>query len=125
MPFIAALVLAVTPGIRTPSGNIPCFVSHGTLHCQIAQASYRTQLQRQCMTRATLDWHGFELGVAQKAAPTCSGGVLYGSPPRYRTLAYGTTWHRAPFTCTSRVTGLTCTAGAHGLFISRQTWRGW
>jgi hypothetical protein len=124
MAFLAALVLAFTPGIRTPSGNIDCFVSHGTLRCQIAQADYRVQLQRQCLTRASLDWHGFELSRTERGTPSCSGGVIPG-PPRYRTLAYGRTWHAGGVTCTSRITGLTCTTGGHGLFISRASWRGW
>ena len=58
----------------------------------------------------------------------CSGGILYNSNtgfPRYAKLPYGKRWHFAAFTCTSRITGLTCTAGAHGLFISRASWRGW
>ena len=124
MPLLAALVLALTPGIRTPTGNIACFVSHGTLRCQIAQAAYRPQLQRQCLTQASLDWHGFELSRTERGGPSCSGGILPG-PPSYRTLAYGSSWQAGGVTCTSRITGLTCTAGEHGLFISRASWRGW
>jgi eukaryotic-like serine/threonine-protein kinase len=124
MPLLAALVLALTPGIRTPSGNIACFVSHGTLRCQIAQAAYRPQLQRQCLTRASLDWHGFELSRTEGGRPSCSGGILTG-PPSYRTLAYGSSRNAGDVTCTSRITGLTCTIGGHGLFISRASWRGW
>ena len=119
MTIIAAAIL----GIATPSRNITCFPLRRTLHCQIAQAVYRPQLQKQCATRASLDWHGFEFASNRRAVPSCSGGAL--AAPRYRTLAYGKTWRSGPFTCTSRVTGLTCTAGIHGLFISRQSWRGW
>ena len=120
-----ALLVALVLGIATPSGNIKCFVGHGTLHCQIAQAAYRPQLQRACLSHASLDWHGFELSATERGTTTCSGGVLYDTPPRYRTLAYGLRWRDGAFTCTSRVTGLTCTAGSHGLFISRASWRGW
>jgi hypothetical protein len=35
-------------------------------------------------------------------------------------LAYGQTWTRDGYTCTSRSTGLTCKRGAHGFFLSRQ-----
>jgi hypothetical protein len=124
MPLLVALILAVAPGIRTPSGNIDCFASHGTLRCQITQAVYRLQLQHQCVMRASLDGHGFELSRTERGTPSCSGGIILG-PPRYRTLAYGRTWSTGGVTCTSRITGLTCTAGAHGIFISRQSWRGW
>jgi hypothetical protein len=120
--LVAALVLAVTPGIKTPSGNIACFVSHGTLVCSIRRSAYGGELQRQCQVRAGLDWHGFELSPTRRAEPACSGGALYDSPPRYRVLAYGTIWRVARIACTSRRTGLTCTAGAHELFLSRQSW---
>jgi hypothetical protein len=123
MHLLVAAVIALAPGIRSPSGNIACFASRGSLHCDIAQAVYRPALQQQCQKRAGLDWHGFELSTRYRGAPSCSGGTL--GTARYRTLAYGTTWHAAPFTCTSRITGMTCTAGTHGLFIARQTWRGW
>lgn len=128
MPLLAALVLAFTPGIKSPSGNISCFVSRASLHCRVAQASYRSQLQQRCQANAGLDWHGFELSTTEKATSTCSGGALYDprqGAPRYTTLAYGKRWHSGVVTCVSRITGLTCTAGTHGVFISRQWWRGW
>lgn len=35
-------------------------------------------------------------------------------------------WVRGPFTCTSRITGVTCRSrGRHGLFISRHSYRTW
>ena len=125
MPVLAALVLAFTPGIKTPTGNITCFVGHGTLHCEIAQAFYRPALQSSCLRKTKLDWHGFEVSTARKASPTCSGGALYDSAPNYRTLPYGHVWRVGAISCTSRITGLTCTAGTHGVFVSRQSWRGW
>ena len=76
------------------------------------------------LAAAVVGWHGFELSRTGRGTPTCSHGVLYASPPRYRTLAYGRVWQVDGIRCTSRVTGLTCTAGAHGLFISRASWRG-
>lgn len=125
MPLLAAAILAFTPGIRTPSGNIACFVSHGILHCEIAQAAYRPRLQQRCLARESLDWHGFEVAAAERGRVTCSGGILYDTPPRYRTLAYGAVRRIGAIRCTSRITGLTCTAGMHGLLISRQSWRAW
>jgi len=125
------------PGIRSPSGNIRClFVppARGTstpnLLCAIGQAGYSAALQRRCSSPPTgLDWHGFELTAAQKGAVSCSGGILYDpgtERPVYTTLPYGKTWRHGPFTCASRITGVTCTSDrGHGLFISRQSWRAW
>ena len=116
MHLLIAAIVALAPGIRTPSGNISCFVSHGVLHCAIRSASYRPR----CVD---LDWHGWELSARGRVEVTCSGGILYDSPPRYRTLAYGDTWRSGAFSCTSRRTGLTCrNAAAHSLFVSRESW---
>jgi hypothetical protein len=138
---VASAVAAATPkpipGIRSPSGNIWClFVppAHGTvtpnLLCTIGQADYSAALQRRCSSPPTgLDWHGFELTAAHKGGFSCSGGILYDpgtERPTYTTLPYGKTWRHGPFTCASRVTGVTCTSDrGHGLFVSRQSWRGW
>jgi hypothetical protein len=121
--LLVAAIVAFTPGIRTPSGNITCFVSHRVLHCELRAADYRTALRRRCRD---LDWHGFELAAAEPAQVTCSGGILWDprqGPPRYRTLAYGRTWRSGPFACASRRRGLTCTSrSGHALFLSRQSW---
>jgi hypothetical protein len=41
--------------------------------------------------------------------------------PRSKTLAYGSSRHLGPFTCTSRTSGLTCRnrRNGHGFFVSR------
>jgi hypothetical protein len=36
-------------------------------------------------------------------------------------LAYGEVWQQGPFTCTSEITGLSCTRGNHGFSINRKT----
>jgi hypothetical protein len=114
--LLAALVLAATPGLRTPSGNISCFVSHRVLHCAIRSADYRIRC-------ADLDWRGWELTATGRVEITCSGGVLYDNPPVYRTLAYGRTRRIGAFTCSSQRVGLTCrNAAGRTLFVSRQRW---
>ena len=130
--LLLAVVLATLPGVATPSSNIHCFyVPAKPAHplCDIHQAAYNRREQDGCMARAGLDWHGWELAAATRAQPVCTGGILYNANedrPVFTTLAYGKTWHFAAFTCTSRVTGLTCTTSkGHGIFISRQWWRGW
>jgi hypothetical protein len=118
------------PGVVSPSGNINCFyvpVAH--LLCDIKTASYLTQLQDRCQATAGLDWHGFTLTATRRATYNCSGGILYNSNtdvPAPHTLAYGKAWRFGAFTCISRITGLTCTSRyGHGIFLSRQSWRGW
>jgi hypothetical protein len=115
------------PSFRSPSGNIRCFDAV-VLHCQIVQADYARTLQARCMAGTSVDWHGFELRAIGKGMITCSGGILYNpatETPHYPLLPYGTTWRQGGFTCESAVTGITCRNRAgHGLFVSRQSWRG-
>jgi hypothetical protein len=123
------------PGIRSPSGNIRCLyvppppgASIPVLLCSIGHAEYSAALQHRCASSpAGVDWHGFELASTRKGAVTCSGGILYNPSterPTYSTLPYGRAWRQGPFTCVSRVSGVTCTTvRGHGLFISRQSWR--
>jgi hypothetical protein len=118
------------PGFRSPSGNIACLLVSGpTLRCDIGHSNYSKTLQTQCMSRASIDWHGFELGRTTKGAVTCSGGILYNpgtQSPAYVKLSYGKNWRQGAFTCQSRRDGVTCrNASGHGLFISRQSWRTW
>ena len=131
----SAAYTASLPGVKTPTRNISCFyvpikpTAGGNLLCAIAKSSYSRAQQEGCQARAGLDWHGFELSTSGRARPVCTGGVLYDigrDTPAYVVLAYGRTWHSHGFTCTSRVTGLTCTNGhGHGLFLSRASYRLW
>jgi hypothetical protein len=123
------------PGVRTPSKNITCFyvparpAAHGNLLCNIKHAVYTRALQARCIAPPTgLDWHGFTLSDTKRAEILCAGGLMYDGRdmPTFVTLAYGKTWRHAGLTCSSRVTGLTCTnAAGHGLFLSRESWRTW
>jgi hypothetical protein len=143
--LVAALALVVVaaasaaptpiPGIRSPSGNISCLyvprsgaLGAPELLCNIRRSSYGARLQRLCVGgKAGVDWHGFELTPTKRATVVCSGGILYDpsrQKPTYTTLAYGHTWRHGPFTCVSRVTGVTCRNRAqHGLFLSRVSYR--
>ena len=131
-PTTASAARTPLPGVVTPSGNIRCFyvpAKPAHLLCDVHRAAYSTRAQAECMARAGLDWHGWELSARRAGATVCSGGILYNSNrnvPAYRRLAYGRSWRFAAFTCTSRLTGLTCTTPTgHGLFLSRESWRGW
>ncbi len=125
---------AVLPALRSPSGNIRCVFASpaddrngGGLFCTIGHASYAAALQAKCLERGGVDWHGFSLTARGKGASVCTGGALWFRTPHYVTVAYGHTWRAGPYTCRSALTGVTCTTGAgtHGLFISRESWRGW
>jgi len=132
---VAAAVVAIhpLPALRTPSGNISCFVTPGppaTLRCSLKQADYAHFMQTvRCGPPIGLDWAGFSLYPHRKGQVTCSGGILYDpstQKPRYVTVPYGHTWHAGPFDCHSQVDGLNCSSHTgHGFFISRQTWRTW
>ena len=129
----AAVHAAPLPGVKTPTRNISCFyvpiepTSRGNVLCTIKTALYSRAQQNGCQARTGLDWHGFELSTSRKAQPVCSGGVLYDigrDTPAFVILAYGRTWRSHGFSCTSRVSGLTCTNGhGHGLFLSRASYR--
>lgn len=131
----AAAQAARLPGVKSPTRNISCFyvpikpTTNGNLLCNIKTALYSRAQQDGCQARAGLDWHGFELSNRGKARPVCTGGVLYDigrDTPTFVVLAYGHTWRARGFTCTSRVTGLTCRNGhGHGLFLSRESYRLW
>jgi hypothetical protein len=131
----SAVHTAPLPGVRTPTRNISCFyvpikpTTHGNLLCAVTSSSYSRAEQDGCQARVGLDWHGFELSDRGRARSVCTGGVLYDigrDRPAFVVLAYGRTWHSHGFTCTSRVTGLTCTNGhGHGLFLSRESRRLW
>jgi hypothetical protein len=132
----AALVCTVAeagtlPGIRSPSGNIMCLYASqkpAFLMCQIARADYEAALRKHCGSAPYyVDWVGFSLSAAGKGVVACAGGPAYDPQtqhPRYVTLAYGKSWRKGPFTCSSATTGITCTNGAgHLVFVSRGAYR--
>ncbi len=112
---------SVVAAFRLPSGNIGCVYTSGlgpgpSLRCDI-----RTGLRpRPPRPRACdLDWgDSYSLGRTGRATVTCHGdtAILL----RSRVLAYGSSWTRGGFTCTSRLRGLRCrNASDHGFFLSR------
>ena len=130
LAFASVAQGATVPAFRSPSGNISCaFVAKpGMLFCNIVQSRYAQQLQARCIhpDGSGVDWHGFELSSRRAGKVTCSGGLLVMGTVKYVTVPYGKTWRRGPFTCASRVTGVTCrTSVGHGVFLSRESWRVW
>ena len=127
--MLATALTAASPAdaafdaFRTPSGNIGCVYSTGPtyLRCDIrSRLKPKPSRPKGCVD---LEW-GDSLSLARtgRAGIVCHGdtAILPGS----KILGYGKTWKHGPFTCTSRMTGLTCTnAAGHGFFLSRESWR--
>ena len=133
---VAALALSasaaahVLPGFHSPTGNIKCYYAHAltargakpVVRCGLVHADYAMRLQHYCEAG---DWHGFTLTPDSRPSLFCTAGAS-GERVAYTALAYGKTWRRGPFTCTSRTAGVTCRSRTgHGLFVSRQTYRVW
>ena len=107
---------------RMPSGNVGCMYAKfagqpAFLRCDILSGIKPLPPKpRAC----ELDW-GTAIGLNRtgRARLMCVGDTAY--DPRARVLAYGTTWRRNGFTCTSRTTGLRCSnLSGRGFKLSRQ-----
>lgn len=107
---------------NTPSGNIGCIAFGHNLRCDIARKDWKApRAQHPCRLV-----RGDSLTMRGTGRPlwTCHGDTALAPRGSRRALAYGTRWHWGPFTCTSRITGLTCTnRQGHGFFLSRQSYR--
>jgi hypothetical protein len=105
----------------TPSGNIGCGYSSGmgprSLRCDIASGlKPRPHRPKGCVNLAWGD--SYTMGVHGRASLTCHGDtvIIKGS----KVIAYGKTWKRGGFVCSSRESGLRCrNASGHGWFLSR------
>jgi hypothetical protein len=113
---------ARTSSFNTPSGNIGCIAFGHNLRCDIAQKDWAApRAQRPChLVRGD----SLEMTGTGRPIWTCHGDTALAPRGSRRALAYGSRWHWGPFTCASRVTGLTCTnRRGHGFFLSRQSYR--
>ena len=111
--------LAALPSFHTPSGNIGCIKFGGQLRCDIGQKSWHGPAQHASCPLAYGD--SFTLRATGRPIWTCHGDTALHLG---RALPYGTTWRSGPFTCISRITGLSCAnRQGHGFFLSRQYYR--
>jgi hypothetical protein len=106
---------------RMPSNNIFCGAVTGSgapyLRCEI-RSGLRPLPPRPRTCK--FDWGaGYLLARRGRARVLCiSDTIASSSAP---VLRYRRTWHRAGFTCRSRITGLRCrNAVGHGFFLSRE-----
>jgi hypothetical protein len=72
---------------------------------------------------STKNPYAWRLDVTHRVTVFRTNQGVNGTPER--TLAYGTTFRRGYFRCTSRMSGLTCasTYSGHGFFLSRSKQR--
>jgi Family of unknown function (DUF6636) len=111
---------------RTPSKNIYCAYNSADsttpafLRCDIRSHLHPAPRPHRCVEGV----YGESVGMTRTGAAhvLCISDTTY--DPRARVLAYGTSWARDGFRCTSRAVGLTCTnARRHGFFLSRESWK--
>jgi hypothetical protein len=103
----------------TPSGNIGCQVTGKYVRCDIRKRDWKpTPPPRPC----ELDYGGGIALGATHAEFICAGDTALGAP---KTLGYGQTTRRGPFSCDSEPDGITCShaGNGHGFFLSRQSFR--
>jgi hypothetical protein len=121
LPLGAGAASTVFVQFKTPSGNIGCGYAAlegetPNLRCEIVSGLKPLPPKpRSCPG----DW-GRAVGMAPtgRASRYCITDTVM--DPRASVLAYGRTWSRGGFACTSRETGLTCTnRSGHGFFLSR------
>ena len=133
---LVALALCAAPAAGAglsqfvlPSRNIGCvyvspdrYTKGYSLRCDIL-SGLRPEPAR-AAAACELDLTGLGLSPTGRAGVTCAGDTAVDR--RSRVLAYGSRWRGGPFTCTSRIAGLTCTSRTgHGFFLSRERWRVW
>lgn len=105
-----------------PSGNIHCIYVDDPhyVRCDI-----RSGLRPRPRTPRGCDLeYGDSISMRRTGRPglVCHGDTAI--DPRARIVRYGTSIRVGPFTCVSRMTGLTCSnAGRHGFFLSRESYR--
>jgi hypothetical protein len=105
---------------HTPSGNIGCEAYGRYLRCDIGRKSWHVK-PLPVSTCPLASGDSFTMTGTSRPYWTCHGDTALhlGS-----SLRYGSTWRSGPFTCASRLSGLTCKNRAgHGFFLSRQSYR--
>jgi Family of unknown function (DUF6636) len=111
---------------RTPSGNIYCLYNSADstttafMRCDIRSRLHPAPRPRRCVEGV----YGESVGMTKTGAARvlCISDKTFN--PKAHVLAYGRSWARDGYRCTSRAVGLTCTnKRGHGFFLSRQSWR--
>jgi hypothetical protein len=101
---------------QMPSKNIGCQTGEGVLVCDILSG-----LNPEPKQKCEVDWTGMEMERLGPAQPRCAGDTAYDQ--KSPVLAYGESWARDGFSCTSAQTGLRCVnQDGRGFTLSREHW---
>ncbi len=104
---LAALpALAEEAGFRTPTGNIHCALLGGELRCDIVQRSYTPPPQPR---RARDCSYGSAVAMQARGLPEVLCVTDTAVNPEHPVLAYGSSWSRGGFSCSSAQNGVRCT----------------
>jgi hypothetical protein len=115
-PTTSASISLSGSTFQLPSKNIGCATGEGVLVCDIL-SGLSPEPERSC----EVDWTGMEMERLGPAQPRCAGDTAYDQ--KSPVLAYGESWARDGFSCTSAQTGLRCVnQDGRGFTLSREHW---
>lgn len=105
-------------GFTSPSGNIGCILSDGTVRCDVAERDWAPPPRPSDCPDFTDHGQGITLGTTGRASFVCAGDTTLGSGPG---LPYGQFEAGGGVSCTSEPSGMRCSnSDGHGFTISRQ-----
>ncbi|MCK5756621.1 MAG: hypothetical protein KAH46_28340 [Mycobacterium sp.] len=105
-------------GFTSPSGNIGCILSDGTVRCDVAERDWAPPPRPSDCPDFTDYGQGITLGTTGRASFVCAGDTALGSGPA---LPYGQFEAGGGVSCTSEPSGMRCSnSDGHGFTISRQ-----
>ena len=108
---------------RMPSNNVFCaYISSTSPRYTYLRCDIMSHLKPMPSSAGCVEGSrgvSVSMNVYGRATYPCSSDTVYNT--NARKLAYGKTWSKGGFTCTSRMTGLKCTnKSGHGFFLSKQ-----
>lgn len=107
-PTTASAAPASVDAFQTPNGGIKCqLVSNLTPGTQSVRCTAIGSTARLPKRPATcdFDWEDIAVSATGRSYTVCAGDSIEGTFP---VLAFGATWRRGVFTCTSAKSGVTC-----------------
>ena len=107
-------------GFTSPSGNIGCILSDGTVRCDVGERDWAPPPRPSDCPDFTDYGQGITLGTTGRASFVCAGDTALGSGPA---LPYGQFEAGGGVSCTSEPSGMRCSnSDGHGFTISRQAY---
>lgn len=99
-------------GFASPSGNIKCVATSGSVNCEMSTVQWMSDAEARKACDGVGELAGLSMIRSQRPTLRCAGDPLFESLPP--TLEYGQKITVAPFTCLSQTTGMTCTDAGTG-----------